>query len=180
MYSTTWAVWQICTWGRRRRRRRRGRRAVHFVFSTFHPPSFHPPLVSFCSSHEKVALQQPTLRAPSWCIRQPGQFAISVRGEEEEGEKEEGGGLFTLYFPHFIHLLFIPPSFLFVLLMKRYLNDNQLSELPPGVFDNLGSLDYLYVGKKKEKKREEGCSFCIFHISSTFFSSPPRFLLFFS
>ena len=65
--------------------------------------------------------------------------------------------------------------------MKRWLNNNQLSELPPGVFDNLGSLRWLYVGKKKEKKkREEDCSFCIFHISSIFFSFPPRFFLFFS
>ena len=61
--------------------------------------------------------------------------------------------------------------------MKRYLESNQLSELPPGVFDNLGSLNQLYVGKKKEKKkREEGCLFCIFHISSIFFSFPLSFL----
>ena len=66
--------------------------------------------------------------------------------------------------------------------MKRYLGDNQLSELPPGVFDNLGSLYWLYVGKKKEKKkREEGCFvlyFPIFRPSSFFIH--PRLSLFFS
>ena len=65
--------------------------------------------------------------------------------------------------------------------MNRRLDGNQLSELSSGFFDNLGSLTHLYVGKKKEKKkREEDCLFCIFHISSIFFSFPPRFILFFS
>ena len=65
--------------------------------------------------------------------------------------------------------------------MKRWLPDNQLSELPPGVFDNLGNLGVLYVGKKEEKKkREEGCFSCIFRLSSIFFSSPPRFFSLFS
>ena len=42
--------------------------------------------------------------------------------------------------------------------MRRWLYNNQLSELPPGVFDNLGNLTNLYVGKnkKEKKKREEG------------------------
>ena len=65
--------------------------------------------------------------------------------------------------------------------MNRWLYDNQLSELPSGVFDNLGSLKYLYVGKKKEKKkREEGCFMLYFppfvHLSNP---NPPRFFLFF-
>ena len=101
---------------------------------------------------------------------------------DEEGEEDEGGGLFILYFPRLVNLPFHHPSFLFVLLMKRDLNGNQLSELPPGVFDNLGSLRILYVGKKKEnKEREDGCSFCIFHhLSSIFLFITPRFFLFFA
>ena len=66
--------------------------------------------------------------------------------------------------------------------MKRRLGESQLSELPPGVFDNLGNLEVLYVGKKMEnKEREDGCSFCIFHhLSSIFLFIPPRFFLFFA
>ena len=155
---------------------------VDCVFSTFRPSLFSSALVSFCSSHEKGCRLESTLRAPSWCIRQPGQFDRTVRGEEE-GEQGKGGWLFILYFPPpVVNLPFHRPSFLFVLRMKRGVGGHQLSELPPGVFDNLGSLQYLYVGKKKEnKEREDGCSFCIFHhLSSIFLFIPLRFFLFFS
>ena len=98
------------------------------------------------------------------------------------GEGEERGGLFHVVFSHLsVIFVFIPPSFLFALLLKRYLYENQLLELPPGVFDNLGSLTKLYVGRKKEKKkREEGCFMLYFppfvHLSNP---NPPRFFLFF-
>ena len=143
---------------------------VDCVFSTFRPSLFSSALVSFCSSHEKGSRLESTLRAPSWCIRQPGQFDISVRGEEGE-EKVEEVCLFCIF-----HLSSIfHPSFLFALLMNRRLDGNQLSELSSGVFDNLGSLTGLYVGKKK---RAEGCSFCVSHVSSIFLFIPLRFFLF--
>ena len=44
------------------------------------------------------------------------------------------------------------------MVVDRDLSSAGLTSLPPGVFEGLGNLQWLYVGKQKEKKkkREEG------------------------
>jgi len=95
---------------------------------------------------------------------------LYVGKNKKEKKKKREEGCFSCIFRLSSIFFSFPPRFFFVLLMKRGLVLNQLSELRPGVFDNLGSLTELYVGKdKKEKKKgEEGCLFCLFHLSSIF------------
>jgi len=100
---------------------------------------------------------------------------VGKKKEKKEKKKKREEGCLILYFPPFVHLCFHPPSFLFVPLVKRRIGGNQFSEVPPGLFDNLGSLIWLYVGKKKKEKknREEGCFILYFpHFSHHFLHFP--------